>query len=123
MIDRPATPDVGFLSLHLTDLCQLSCTHCATGSGPDGTHGTMTMPDWFNVIDQAAAARVRMVQMVGGEPMLFPGLAELVRYALGRGLLVEVFSNLVHVPEKVWKVLELPGASLGTAARTVLRWT
>lgn len=56
-----------------------------------------------------------MVQFIGGEPTLYPNLPALVGHALDRGLRVEVFSNLVHVPAAVWEVLERPGVSLATS--------
>lgn len=46
-----------------------------------------------------------MVQFIGGEPTLHPGLTSLVDHALGAGLLVEVFTNLVHVTDPLWRVL------------------
>ncbi|QFZ24512.1 radical SAM protein [Saccharothrix syringae] len=101
--------------MYLTDKCQQRCTHCATGSSPEGTHGTMTTADWKRVLDQAAELWVRRVQFIGGEPMLHPGLAELVGHALGHALEVEVFSNLVWVPEALWPILSQPGVSLATS--------
>lgn len=56
-----------------------------------------------------------MVQFIGGEPTLHPGFSDLVVYALGRGLLVEVFSNLVRVPDRLWDVLSLSGVRLATS--------
>jgi MoaA/NifB/PqqE/SkfB family radical SAM enzyme len=104
-----------FLWLYLTDKCQLECTHCATGSGPSGTHGAMTPQDWLRVIDEAAALGVREVQFVGGEPTLYPHLAELIDHALAHAMSVEVFSNLVYVPEELWLTFIQPGVTLATS--------
>lgn len=104
-----------FLWLEVTGLCQLQCTHCYAESGPTGKHGAMAVRDWVRVLDQAVDAGVEMVQFIGGEPTLYPGLKVLVMHALGRGLLVEVFSNLVHVTDDLWEIFSQPRISLATS--------
>lgn len=109
------TATTTFLWLHLTDKCQLECTHCATDSGPDRTHGAMTDQDWLTVIDTATAMGVSRVQFVGGEPTLHPALCALIDHALWCGLKVEVFSNLVHVTPEQWRAFTREGVSLATS--------
>lgn len=104
-----------FVWLHLTDRCQLECTHCATSSSPAGTHGTMTRDDWIRVLDEAAALGVRTVQFVGGEPTLYPHLVELIGHALSLTLAVEVFTNMVHISPALWEAFAQPGVSLATS--------
>lgn len=104
-----------FVWLEITGKCQLSCSHCYADSGPQGTDGAMTPDDWGSVIDQAAGLGTEMVQFIGGEPTLHRALPDLVGQALGRGLQVEVFSNLVHVPTSLWEVFAQPGVSLATS--------
>lgn len=109
------TPPTTFLWLELTGKCQLECTHCYAGSGPSGTHGTMTVADWQRVVAEGAAMGVRTVQFIGGEPTLHDGLPELITYALDRSLTVEVFSNLVHVTARLWAAFDRPGVTLATS--------
>ncbi|WP_372988823.1 radical SAM/SPASM domain-containing protein [Mycobacteroides salmoniphilum] len=104
-----------FAWLEITGKCQLECTHCYADSGPAGSHGQMRRQDWERVIDELAAAGVVMVQFIGGEPMLHPDLGTLIDRATTRGLWVEVYSNLVHVPASIWPLLERPGVSLATS--------
>lgn len=120
MTITPPEPDSGlsFLWLEVTGRCQLECVHCYADSGPAGTHGTMTYLDWLGVVDQAADLGVRMVQTIGGEPTLWPGLPGLVSGALSRGLEVEVYSNLVHVTDAMWELFALPGVRLATSYYT-----
>lgn len=103
------------LALDLTRACQASCTHCYNGSGPQGEHGEMTSGDWLSVIDQAAAAGVRHLQCIGGEPTLRTELPNLINRALEHGIRVEVFSNLIHVRPVLWPVLRQRGVSLATS--------
>ncbi|MFF2660644.1 radical SAM protein [Kitasatospora sp. NPDC058032] len=109
----PKVPSM--IELEITGKCQLACSHCFADSGPTGTHGVMSVSDWYDVIDQAADLDIRTVQLIGGEPTTYPGWADLVDHALSRGRLVEVFSNLYHVTAKGWSVFERDGVSLATS--------
>ncbi|WP_433181664.1 radical SAM protein [Actinoallomurus sp. CA-150999] len=104
-----------FVWLEITGKCQLQCTHCYNESGPTGTHGMMTVPDWRRVIDEAAELGVELIQFIGGEPTLHPALPELVDHGLERGMEVEVFSNLVHVRADLWDTFTRPGVRLATS--------
>jgi MoaA/NifB/PqqE/SkfB family radical SAM enzyme len=104
-----------FLWLELTSKCQLACPHCYAGSGPSGDHGTQTVDDWERLLNDAAGMGVENVQFIGGEPTLYPELTRLIRKALGLGLRVEVFTNLVHVTAEHWAAFELPGVSLASS--------
>lgn len=53
-----------------------------------------------------------MVQFIGGEPTLHADLEQLVDTALNRGMTVEVFSNLVHVPPSLWQTFSQRGVQL-----------
>jgi radical SAM protein with 4Fe4S-binding SPASM domain len=75
----------------------------------------MTTDDWKRVIDQGRELGVTMVQFIGGEPTRHPHFAELVDHTVGRGVQVEVFSNLVAVPEAMWQVLSRPRVRLATS--------
>jgi len=102
-----------FLELEITQFCQLTCAHCYSESGPHGGRGTMTPDDWEGLIGQAAALGVETVQFIGGEPTLDPDLPRLVRYALGAGVNVDIYTNLVHVTAQLWELFSLPGVSVG----------
>lgn len=107
---------IKFAWLELTGKCQLKCTHCFADSGPQGSHGLMQLADWQRVITELAQFGVEMVQFIGGEPTLHPHFQTLVRFALGLGLEVEVFSNLARrITPELWEVFSLPGVSLATS--------
>lgn len=117
VLETPEAPTVQmtFLALDITRACQAQCTTCYNESSPQGTHGVMTREDWLRVVDQAAAAGVRQVQFIGGEPTLHPDLAGLVNRAVHHGLGVEVFSNLIHIRDALWPVLRQRGVTLATS--------
>jgi MoaA/NifB/PqqE/SkfB family radical SAM enzyme len=107
--------DLRFAWLEITGKCQLRCTHCYADSGPHGTEGTMGTRDWSRIIDHIAELGARSVQFIGGEPTLHPDLPLLIDYALGAGLTVEVFSNLVHISPRLWAAFSRPGVRLATS--------
>jgi MoaA/NifB/PqqE/SkfB family radical SAM enzyme len=108
-------PAVALLWLEITQQCQLACVHCYASSGPAGSHGSMTVETWISVIDQAAAAGVRVLKFIGGEPTLHPGLPDLVTHAVRRGLRVSIYSNLLRISPRMWRALALPGVELETS--------
>ncbi|MER6365052.1 radical SAM protein [Kitasatospora sp. NPDC001527] len=111
---RPPAP-LTFVWLELTGFCNLTCDHCYADSSPQGTHGTMTLDNWRSVIDQLAAMGTESVSIIGGEPTLHPNIGELITHAHGRGLGVEVFSNMTRITDSLWDVLKATGASLATS--------
>ena len=78
----------------------------------------MTAADWRRLIREAAALGVKTVQFFGGEPTLYPHLAELVGLALDLGLTVEVYTNLVHLDAAAQGGVLRPGLSLATSLYT-----
>lgn len=110
-----STGSLAFIWLEITGRCQLACEHCYASSGPQGTHGSMTVADWKRIIDEAVGLGATRLQFIGGEPTLHPDLPALVRHALRRGPAVEVFSNLVRVTDELWRLFESPGVTLATS--------
>jgi MoaA/NifB/PqqE/SkfB family radical SAM enzyme len=119
-ISPPAgtAPAVTKLWLEVTGKCQLACVQCYAGSGPGGTHGTLSASQWRDVIREAAACGVRKVQFIGGEPTLRPDLPSLIAHATACGLGVEVFTNLVSMPERLWECFSVNRVSVATSYYT-----
>ncbi|MFI6530546.1 radical SAM protein [Streptomyces uncialis] len=103
------------LELEITGTCQLACTYCLSESGPRATHGTMTPADWRQVITDAAALGIPRVQLIGGEPTVHPQWRDFTEHALGLGLGVQVYSNLIHVAWSWWDTFERERVTLATS--------
>ena len=86
---------LNFLWLEITKRCNLNCVHCYADSNPQqALTGTMTYEDWRHVLDEGYLSGCKVVQFIGGEPMLHPNLFELIADARSIGYeLVEVFTN------------------------------
>jgi len=70
----------------ITNRCNLRCTHCLSGSGPDADTSTeLSLEQARGVVDQLAAEKVFQIHFGGGEPFLYPGFMELLRHAQSRG--------------------------------------
>lgn len=86
----------GMLWVEVTNGCNLSCSHCYSDSSPgSGRRDTLQHSDYMRVLDEAAAAALPTIQFIGGEPLLYKRLPELIAHAQGLGFeRVEIFSNL-----------------------------
>lgn len=101
MTTAAAPPPVGtldFLWLEVTGKCNLRCVHCYADSGPQRPlHEYMSLQDWKDILDQAAALRCRAVQFIGGEPTMYPELPSLIERARAVGFeTIEVYTNGTH---------------------------
>lgn len=113
--DTEATPGVEFAWLEITPNCQLTCQHCYVGSRPGLGHGKLRRDDWKRVIDGLRSMGVRDVQFIGGEPTTHPHFCELVEYAAEQGFVVEVYSNLVGITQRMWDVFTRRQVRLATS--------
>lgn len=87
--------DIRFAWLELTPHCNLRCSHCYADSGPErpvSSAGRST--DWFDVLRRLSRRGCRVIQFIGGEPMLHPGFFGFLDYAAALGFeRIEVFTN------------------------------
>jgi MoaA/NifB/PqqE/SkfB family radical SAM enzyme len=119
MESQPETDRAGdrlsFIWMEVTGRCQLQCRHCYSSSGPQETHGTMTRAEWLRVVDEAADLGSTRVQLIGGEPTVHPDLPALVDHGLSRMTEVEIYTNLIHVGNRLWDIYAQPGVRLATS--------
>ncbi|MFQ5580628.1 MAG: methyltransferase domain-containing protein [Nitrospiria bacterium] len=65
------------LWLHVTNACNLSCSHCLVDSSPSGLPGEGT-EFWYKTIDQGRALGVNRFYITGGEPFLRDDIFDLI---------------------------------------------
>jgi cyclic pyranopterin phosphate synthase len=91
------------LRVSLTDRCTLRCTYCMPEEGvPWLDRGELLSDDEIvRVVSVAAGLGVRSVRLTGGEPLLRPGLADLVARlaAIPPGLQLSVTTNGLRLRE------------------------
>lgn len=98
---RDLSGALDFLWLELTQKCNLTCKHCYVSSGPSlPLHGAMTHADWVQTISDAGSLGCRAMQFIGGEPMLYPQLCDLIEVARTSGIKsIEIYTNGTPISE------------------------
>ena len=88
----------GILQIHPSLRCNLSCLHCYSSSGPDGSHGLAVEPI-TQLIEDAADLSYSVLGVSGGEPLLYADLPKILGTAKGRGMTTTVTTNGVLLTE------------------------
>lgn len=113
------------LSLHLdlTTRCNLTCIHCLRDAGK-GNANELTTSEWLKIIDTFSSMYKTNVCVSGGEPLLHPGIFDILKRAKERGLKVTLFTNgtLINseaVAKKLGKSVDKIQVSLDGATKDV----
>jgi Fe-coproporphyrin III synthase len=80
------------IQLHVSKRCNLACSHCYSGSGPQHVD-ELPIALWHSVIEDAARAGYNVVGFSGGEPLMFKPLRALLLQARSLGMLTTVTTN------------------------------
>lgn len=79
------------INLHILEACNFRCRQCFSKFG---TEKLLPVKDWEKIVDNCiAGADVAEFNIAGGEPMLYPGLVELVKYIRDKGVKVSLITN------------------------------
>ena len=81
--------------LKITDRCDLRCSHCFVWATPEGAD--MSAAALRSAIGRLLAARVANVTITGGEPLVHPGLEDILSDLVGADLDVTVCTNGVNL--------------------------
>jgi len=89
-----------FISFTVTNACNLRCTMCGQWSEHGyvrnravDTRSRMNLADWKRLVDEIALREIRFLLVRGGEPFLFSGIMDLLRYAHNRGIFISIDTN------------------------------
>jgi radical SAM protein with 4Fe4S-binding SPASM domain len=90
----PEAVTLDFLWLELTAKCNNRCLHCYADCEPEAISNQVTHERWLSVISEAREAGATAIQLIGGEPLLYPLWQELVAKAHAEGYsYIEIFTN------------------------------
>ncbi len=88
------------VSFTITNVCNLHCQMCGQWSQEGYMHGRkarlrheLGLADWQRLVDELASHQAPWLLIRGGEPFLFPGMMDLLRYINSRGLPVSIDTN------------------------------
>ena len=89
-----------FISFTVTNACNLRCKMCGQWSEEGyilnrtiDTRQRMMLEDWRRLVDEIADHKIRFVLVRGGEPFLFKGIMELLRYINSKAIFLSVDTN------------------------------
>jgi organic radical activating enzyme len=125
-----------YIAIKPTIKCNLKCDYCSVINANkyyDVDYPTpppyKEMPPeyWMKVIKRV---KPDLITFIGGEPGLYKGLAEVVNYAVERGCLVQILSNLTVLTEfwqmkDSWRISFIHTAHKGTKIEnynTISKW-
>lgn len=89
-----------FLWLELTANCNNRCLHCYATSGPAINSDRVPHERWLSLITEARQAGANAIQLIGGEPLLYPQWRELVLQARAESYdFIEIFTNATLIDD------------------------
>ncbi len=83
LVERPSARSV---RLSITDRCDFACTYCRPSKQDGYSETQLDLSAWCTMIDGLVASGVRRFRLTGGEPLLHPGIVEIVREIAARGV-------------------------------------
>lgn len=90
---RAAHPPL-YAEWEITHRCNTNCLHCYSESGREvGAMGELSTLEAFGLLGQLAEARIPLLTLTGGEPLLRDDWSQLASRALGLGLGVNLATN------------------------------
>lgn len=94
--------------LELTRACNLKCIHCLNNSGIK-QKDELTKEDLLKLIKNFSSHGVQEIRFTGGEPLLFNGIYDLIRFATEEGICTSLGTNGTLVTKEVAKKLKESG--------------
>jgi len=91
----------------ITACCTRSCPGCYVSRSGGGQE--LTVAEWCALIDQWASMRVFQLAVGGGEPSLYEGLFDVLRYARERGIIPNLTTNGTLIDAEAVRELECVG--------------
>jgi radical SAM protein with 4Fe4S-binding SPASM domain len=102
-----SSPEV--VHVAITARCTRSCSGCYVPRVEDEQE--LTVAEWHALIDQWASMRVFQLAVGGGEPLLYEGLFDVLRYARVRGIVPNLTTNGTLIDAKTVRELEQAGVA------------
>ena len=94
--------------LELTRACNLKCIHCLNNSGIK-QKDELTKDELLKLIKKLSSLGVQEIRFTGGEPLLFNGIYDLIRFATEEGICTSLGTNGTLITKEVAKKLKESG--------------
>lgn len=94
------SPQLESMWLEITSCCNNRCLHCYSSSAPTVAIDCVPHERWLELISEGRRAGATGIQLIGGEPLLYPRWRELVIHARQEGYeFIEIFTNATLVTD------------------------
>lgn len=108
----PVTSTPMDIELHFTHNCNLRCKHCFQSSESDSNKSSLlSFDEWDNIFAQFEESNVLSVIISGGEPLMYPDSARLLRKISGYKLSLTILTNGLLINKKNLDVFCKPNVS------------
>ncbi|NVN91084.1 MAG: radical SAM protein [Desulfuromonadales bacterium] len=92
------------MEIEFNQSCNFRCIYCYASDTPV-RRNELTKDEFLGVIDQARELGARKIIILGGEPMLYPHIMEMIRHIRSKGMDVELFTNGANITPEVAREL------------------
>jgi len=93
-------PELEFMWLEITSRCNNRCLHCYSVSSPTVNIDCVPHERWLELIDEGRQAGATAIQLIGGEPLLYPRWRDLVIKARQAGYeWIEIYTNATLIDD------------------------
>jgi len=117
-------PKLQLVAWEITRSCNLTCAHCRAAAVDNKYPGEFSLKECYRIVDEIREVGNPILILTGGEPLARTDVAEIGKYAVGRGFRVvmgtngtlitpEITSALKNVPlSRIAVSLDFPTAEL-----------
>lgn len=92
------------MEIEFNQTCNLRCIYCYALDNP-GNRNELTVDEFKDVISQAKGMGARKIIILGGEPLLYPHILEMIEYIRSLSMEIELFTNGTKVTPEMAKAL------------------
>jgi radical SAM protein with 4Fe4S-binding SPASM domain len=94
------------LEIEFNSSCNFKCIYCYTGDNNNSVRrDELTVEEQKDVIVQAREMGARKIIILGGEPMLYPNIIDMIRFIRDLELNVELFTNGANITPDTARML------------------
>lgn len=98
MYEYPKEGDLEEIKIELTKDCPLSCIHCSSNAS-SGDPLQLTREVVLSLLSQSSELKVKSIVLSGGEPLLWPWIADAVRACSVLGLRSSIYSTGINLTD------------------------
>jgi radical SAM protein with 4Fe4S-binding SPASM domain len=113
ILEKPSALE--FIWLEVTEKCNLQCVHCYLGNKHED-RSLMLKSDWIRVIRQSYELGCRRLQFIGGEPLLYGDLFDLILEAKKSNFqYIEVYTNATLLDDEKIRFIKDSNIKIATS--------